>query len=182
MKCGVPLLLLGLGYSISFGQSVRPYAPPHGDLLQFGIVDCFGQGKVHSSRIKGAVFDPTGVPVPGAKVLLTPANTYLQPNVKPAFESETDKAGWFVIKAAPGDYILDIETPAFVSPQVEIDLGSDFVGLVHPDNLYAMPGLSGSFCPWVTTSQRKFDREVRLNKRRLQTNSQAMRLRREGPL
>ncbi|MGC1159726.1 MAG: carboxypeptidase-like regulatory domain-containing protein [Acidobacteriaceae bacterium] len=171
MKCTVPLLLLGLGYSISFGQPVRPDTLHRDNSLQFGIVDCFGQGKMHASRIRGMVFDPTGVPVPGAKVLLTSAERYLAPDAKPAFQTETDQAGRFFLKAKSGDYVLDVKSQSFVSPQVQIDLGSDLVGFVHPDNLYVMLGLSGSFCAWVTGSHREFEHEAQLNRAKLQGKS-----------
>ena len=167
MNISVPIMFLGLGYSVSFGQSVRLHAFHH-DTPRFGIVDCFGQRKVRVSRVVGKVFDPTGVAVPGAKILLSGVGEYMQPNANPASESIADNAGRFVIKAVPGDYMLEIETPAFVSPHVEIDLGRDLVSFAHPENLYVMLGLSGSFCPWVTTSRRAFDREVRLNRKRLQ--------------
>jgi hypothetical protein len=104
-------------------------------------------------------------------VLLTPSDIYLRPDAKPAFETKTDRAGRFLLNAKAGNYFLDVKTSSFVGPQVEIDLGRDLFGFIHPGNLYVMLGLSGSFCAWVTQSHRKFEHEVQLNRTELQGKS-----------
>ena len=162
MKYPVPALLLGLGCSISFGQSAHTETPG------FGIVDCIGQSKIQASRLVGTVFDPTGVPIPGAQVQLFPAAALQDPGLKPLAETTTDEAGFFRLDSKPDAYMLAVKSPAFVGPQVEIDLGKDLVSTLHPTKLYVILGLAGSFCPWVTRSKRGVEHEIQLNKRRLE--------------
>jgi hypothetical protein len=165
MKHSVPALLLGLGCSITFGQAAQTEAPG------FGIVDCFGQPRVQVSRLMGTVFDPTGVPVPGAEVQLFPAAGFQNPRVKPLVETTTDDAGNFRLDSKPGTYMFEVKSPAFEGTQVEIDLGRDLVNTLHPARLYVMLGLAGSFCPWVTISKRGFEHEVEINQKRLDSKS-----------
>ena len=166
MKYTIPVMLLALGSSISFGQSAHAVAPG------FGIVDCFGQGRVHASRLVGTVFDFTGVPVPGAKVYLFSPSTYLDPDAKPLSQTVTDEAGRFVLKAAPASYIFEVKSPVFTGAQVEIELGRDVVNVLRPTSLYVTLGMAGSYCPWVTTKRREFEHEVEDNKSRLQSHSE----------
>ena len=83
MRHWLPVLALfaGLGSSFSATQS--------------GIVDCLEQKRLTVPRIRGQVFDPMGVPIPGALVSVSS-------ETGPEMQSKTDATGQFNIKAPPG--------------------------------------------------------------------------------
>ena len=153
-------ILLGLGSSFSHGQLVNQNRV----FLQFGIVDCFGQGKAITSRVQGMIVDPTGVPVPGARISLTAEG-------KPILETRSGSDGRFSLKAPAGQYIFRVDVAPFAGPEIELDLGKDLASLLHPNSMHVILGL-GSFCPWVTTSDRNLKRETELNKQRLKESTQ----------
>jgi len=154
-------IVVGLGCSFSPGQLVHRNRV----FLQFGIVDCFGQGRVLASRAQGMIVDPTGVPVPGARISLTAEG-------KPSLETRSGSDGRFLLKAPAGLYIFRVDVAQFAGPEIELDLGKDSTSLLHPNSMYVMLGLAGSFCPLVTTSDRMLKRETELNKQRLKESTQ----------
>jgi hypothetical protein len=51
-------------------------------------------------------------------------------------------------------------------------MSKDPVSTDHPSDLRVILGMAGSFCPWVTTGQRGFQKIVRANKKRLKEATQ----------
>lgn len=130
-----------------------------------GIVDCVNPATLNVSRVKGQVFDPTGVVVPRVAVSLTSEQgTNLT--------AISDREGRFRFPAATGRYQLKSALPMFQPAAVELDVGKDAVRLINPSDIRVILGLAGSFCPWVTTSNREFQRIIRANKKRLKETVQ----------
>lgn len=124
-----------------------------------GIVDCVYPGHVAVSRIEGEVFDPFGVVVPGVVVsLVSEQGSTLQ--------TKTDNEGRFRLAASAGNYSFRAVFPMFQASQTELSVGEDLAGLVHPSNLRVILGMTGSFCSWVTTSQKEFRNIINSNKKR----------------
>lgn len=128
-------------------------------------VDCVSPRTLKVSRVQGQVFDISGNAVPGVVVSLVQDG-------KPTAQFHTGSNGEFQFKAAPGRYVLKAVVPAFQSTSVELEVGSDLGNLFHPSTLYVIVGLQGSFCPWVTTSNREFQKIVRANNQRLKEHAE----------
>jgi hypothetical protein len=74
---------------------------------------------VSSAAIALEVFDPTGVPVPDADVILS------EPSRKQTLRGNTDKRGLFVLQGMQGGrYLLTVSAPGFRSLPEQVDLRS----------------------------------------------------------
>jgi hypothetical protein len=141
MKHWLPVLVLlvGLGSSFSFAQN--------------GIVDCIEQKMLTVSRIRGQVFDATGVPVPGSLVSVSS-------ETRPEMQFKTDATGQFNIKVTPGRYMLKASYPGFEVTRAELDVGPDIWSLLHPTALRVILSVGSMSCPWVTASHKEFNELV----------------------
>ncbi|HME57577.1 MAG TPA: carboxypeptidase-like regulatory domain-containing protein [Terracidiphilus sp.] len=128
-------------------------------------VDCISPKLLKVSRVQGQVFDITGAAVPGVVVSLVQDG-------KSTAQFHTGSNGEFQFKPAPGLYLLKAEVPAFQRASVELKVGRDLWNLLHPSTLRVIVGLYGSFCPWVTTSNREFQKMVRANNQRLKEHTE----------
>ena len=128
-------------------------------------VNCISPKPLKVSRVQGQVFDITGNAVPGVVVSLVQEG-------KSKAQFHTGAIGQFQFKAAPGRYVLNAVVPAFQRASVELEVGRNLGNLFHPSTLYVIVGLHGSFCPWVTTSDREFQKIVRDNNQRLKENAE----------
>jgi hypothetical protein len=138
--------------------------PSRASLAQ-GIVDCVYPGRVSVSRVQGRVFDPFGTVVPGAVItLVNEHNVTLQ--------TTTDNQGRFHFATSPGKYRFKAEIQMFQKSQTELSVGEDLAGLIYPSDLHVILGLSGSYCAWVTTSQREFRQIISSNEKRLKESAQ----------
>jgi hypothetical protein len=137
MRHWLPVLALfaGLGSSFSATQS--------------GIVDCLEQKRLTVPRIRGQVFDPMGVPIPGALVSVSS-------ETGPEMQSKTDATGQFNIKAPPGRYMLKASLPNFEVTRARLEVGTDILSLFHPTALRVILSVGSMTCPWVTTSNKEF--------------------------
>jgi len=123
-------------------------------------IDCVSPKALKVTRVQGQVFDITGLAVSGVAVSLVQEG-------KPTAQFRTGATGQFQFNAAPGRYVLKVEAPAFQRSNVELIVGRDLSNVFHPGTLRLILGLGGLFCPWATTSNRKFQKMVRVNKQKL---------------
>jgi hypothetical protein len=137
MKRWLPVLVLfaGLGSSISSGQC--------------GIVDCIEQKALTVPRIRGHVFDATGILIPG--VLISVSS-----DTRPEVQLKTDASGQFNFKVSPGRYVLKASYPGFEVKKARLDVGADILSLLHPTALRVILSVGLCDCPWVTTSNKEF--------------------------
>jgi hypothetical protein len=137
MKKWLPVLIMlaGLGNSISAAQYV--------------IVDCIVQKKLVVPRVKGQVFDATGVPVPDTVISLKQGENQ-------ELIATTDSQGRFDFKVQSGPYNLKASHLGFESTTAELEVGRDLLSLFHPTALRVILSLPGFNCPWVTTSNKEF--------------------------
>ncbi|MGO8758835.1 MAG: carboxypeptidase-like regulatory domain-containing protein [Terracidiphilus sp.] len=128
-------------------------------------VDCVYPGRVSVPRVQGQVFDPLGTAVPGVVVKLVDQRGS-------TLQATTDGQGRFRLAAPPGEYSFTAVLPMFQTSQTELSVGEDLAGLVHPRNLYVVLGMAGTFCPWVTTSEKEFRNIINGNKKRSEESTQ----------
>jgi len=129
-------------------------------LLQAQTVDCVYPSRIFVCRVQGHVFDPFGTAVPGVVLSLVNGSAA-------TLQTTSDNQGGFRLAAPPGKYSLKAVFPMFQTSQAELNVSEDSAGLVRPGNLYVILGMTGSFCAWVTTSKKDFDKIIRANKKRL---------------
>jgi hypothetical protein len=135
----VLFVLAGLGNSISFAQD--------------GIVDCVIQPKLVVAKVHGQVFDPSGVPVPGALIVLS------HDGVGQA-QTTTDANGTFALNVPSGNYHFRVELRGFEVTTAELEVGRDVASFVHRKTLKVILALTAMNCPWVTTSKRELKQTV----------------------
>ncbi len=128
-------------------------------------VDCISPAPITVSRVQGQVFDPTGAVVPGVVIsLVGEGGSTLQVT--------TDQQGRFQLSVSPGRYILKAVVPMFQMAAIELNVKEDVNALNPSGELRVILGLGGSFCPWVTTSNREFQQIIRANKKRIEESAQ----------
>jgi hypothetical protein len=133
----VLILFVGLGSSISFAQD------------GIKVIDCVMQRKLVVSWVQGQVFDPNGIPIPGAQITLN------RDGLRQA-QSTTDANGNFALDVPPGNYVFRAELRGFEVTTAELEVGRDIANLVRPKALKVILALSGMNCPWVTSSNKEF--------------------------
>jgi hypothetical protein len=127
----------------------------------FGQVDCFGYRMHLVSKIEGRIFDPSGIPLPKAKVTLLRDSAVVD-------RAETDERGWFEIKAPRGKYNLRAEARGFAEGFAMLDVAHDPNHLLHRSTLWIILGLGFSEpCPTSTTSHREFLHLLQTQKQQL---------------
>ena len=137
MRRWLPVLALlsVIGSSISSGQC--------------GIVDCIEQKALTVPRIRGHVFDATGILIPG--VLISVSS-----DTRPEVQLKTDASGQFNFNVSPGRYVLKASYPGFEVTKARLDVGADILSLLHPTALRVILSVGSMDCPWVTTSNKEF--------------------------
>ena len=162
MKTTLPTLTLVLTLQSSFllGQSLNEIHPS----TQFGIVDCFGQRNVRTADVRGIVVDPTGTPVPNAEILMSEDGV-------PKMRAISDSQGRFRLNVPAGTYIFKVEFEPFAGPEIGLDVGRDLTNFFRPEEMKVLLGIRGSFCPWVTTNDRKFTHEIAQNRKQLEESA-----------
>jgi hypothetical protein len=130
-----------------------------------GIVYCVYPGRVAASRVQGQVCDPFGVAVPGVAIALVDERGS-------ALRADTDSQGRFRLAVSPGKYSFKAVLPMFQSSQTELNVAKDLTGIVRPSELHVILGLNGSYCAWVTTSQKGFQQIISGNKKRFEEIAQ----------
>jgi hypothetical protein len=133
------ILFAGLGSSISFAQS--------------GIVDCIEQRTINVPTIRGQVFDPNGIPIPGALVSVSS-------EIESEIQLRTDANGQFNGNLPPGKYTLKASYPGFEITRAKLNVGRDVSSVFHPTTLRVILALGSMGCPWVTTSNKEFKQLV----------------------
>ena len=128
-------------------------------------VDCVEPHHFAVSQVHGRVFDPFGIPVPEATVSLVPENGQ-------ALQTKSDGNGRFEIYAPLGRYALKVEQEGFAFASAELNVERNLLGAIHKEELRVTLGFAGSYCPWVTTSKRKFLSAVQANLKRLKESAQ----------
>jgi len=118
-----------------------------------GIVDCIMQRKLVVPYARGRVFDPFGVPVPGAQISLS------RDGLQQA-QSRTDADGRFEVSVPPGGYHFKAEMRGFEVTKAELEVGRDIANTLHPKALRVILALGSMNCPWVTTSRKEFKEMV----------------------
>ena len=129
-----------------------------------GIVDCVFPGHIAASRVQGEVVDPFGVAVPGVTVTLVDEQGSRQ-------QTSTDSEGRFRLSTQPGKS-FEATFPNFQRSQTVLSVGEDAAGLLHPRNLHVILGLNGSYCAWITTSEKEFHQIISSNKKRSEESAQ----------
>jgi hypothetical protein len=130
------VLFAGLGSSFSSAQD--------------GIVDCVMQKKL----LVSPVFDPSGVPVPGAQIALSREGAQ-------QIQSKTDAKGEFTLRVPSGSYRFKAKLQGFEVTEAELEVGNDLANLARPTALKVILALPGMNCPWVTASNKEFKELVR---------------------
>jgi hypothetical protein len=110
--------------------------------------------QVHVAQLRGTVYDPSGVRIPGASVRVQKDGNLLG-------EAQTDDRGGFAFKVRPGRYKLQAEMPGFQRMSQEIDVDLDLSTLLLPGHLRVVLGLGGTFCSYATTSTRQFKYDIK---------------------
>jgi hypothetical protein len=134
------MLLAGLGSSISSAQ--------------VGIVDCIEQKTISVAKIRGQVFDPTGVPIPGAKIKVVADD-------KSESISNSDENGRFEINSPSGHYKLSVAFRGFETTNAELGVRPDLLSIFHSSALKVILVVGSLDCPWVTTSNKEFKEYVK---------------------
>lgn len=124
-------------------------------LSLFGQMDCFGVKTLKVSRVEGQVFDPQGVPVSGASVVL------LQ-NSEPVASATADRAGKFHLDAPAGGYWLRATNIGFAPATVPIRIRHGLLKLRSSGSVYLILGV-GMFlpCPAGTLSEKEFQSTIK---------------------
>jgi hypothetical protein len=130
-----------------------------------GQVDCVQNHVLSTAAISGKVVDPFGVVVPNARVSLTNLSGR-------RFETQTDAEGRFRLSAASGEYKFEASLPDFQIARVDVSLDRDIWNTLHPADLHVILGLFGLYCPWVTTSKREIEYNIRANIKRSKESAQ----------
>ncbi len=136
-----------------------------GSSLLVAQVDCVQPHEIPVTQVRGQVFDPFGIPVPEATVLLVP-----QKGQK--LQTKSDGKGRFELHAPLGHYALKVEQQGFALSSAELHVGRNLLGTIHRQELRVMLGFAGSYCPWITTSKRNFLSAVQTNIKRLKDTFQ----------
>ena len=124
-------------------------------LSLFGQRDCFYFPVLKVSRVEGRVFDPRGVPVPGASVVL------LQ-DKKPVATMTTDNAGWFRVEAPVGLYWLRVDSTGFAPSIALVRVRHGLLRPVQTRSVYLILGLGMVLpCPAGTLSKKEFQSTVK---------------------
>ena len=115
---------------------------------------CVSQRNIHVAALRGQVFDPSGVPIPG--VVLT-----ISKDGHTVSSWKSNINGGFDLKGFSGEYEIHAESPGFMPFSLSTEVGSDLSTLLHPKSLKVILGLGGTTCGFATTSQRQFKNEVK---------------------
>jgi hypothetical protein len=153
MKHPVPALLLGLGCSISFGQS------PQTESFQVGIVDCVDPSLIRTARIQGHVFDPSGVPIPEAVVSLSRGEMAVA-------SVQTGELGDFSFRVPAGEYEVRIQAKNFDQLHFRVLSGEDVSSLLRRSDIRVILSIAHVSCPWATTSNKEFQQELKISRKR----------------
>jgi hypothetical protein len=117
------------------------------------------------SRVRGRVFDPFGIVIPGVSIKLVD-------NQDTSLQTTSDARGYFRLAARPGEYSFKATFQPFQTSQAELDVGEDLVSLVRRSDLKVILGLGGSDCAWVTTSQKEFRQIISSNEKRVKESAE----------
>jgi Carboxypeptidase regulatory-like domain len=118
-------------------------------LPAIGQVDCVEPATLKVSQIRGQVFDPSGVPIPGASVSLGHGNSALS-NIK------TNSDGSFAFTAADATYDIRVTEQGFEPLHFRLQLHREPQQLIGKRTLWVILGLPGSSCSWATTRHKEF--------------------------
>jgi hypothetical protein len=142
---------------------------PAAQLAGQGIVDCVSPRRVYALRLKGVVIDPTGAPIPNAKLSI-------EANGKMLGTASSNSDGSFSLKSKPGVYTLKVGLSdahdVFDPLSVELHSGMSVRTLFRPGQLRVILGIRYMDCTWATTSRKEFEYEIRSNKGRLKESEQ----------
>jgi hypothetical protein len=130
-----------------------------GSTLAISPAQCVSR-TISVSRVRGAVFDPYGQPVPNVELSLKQEENIVA-------RSTTNDKGQFAISASPGIYWLWAKAAGFVPGYARLEVGNDLIGALKPTHLWMIlyVGRSGTDeCDSVTTtSHRQFEKTISSN-------------------
>ena len=131
-----------------------------GSSFSMAQVDCVEPHQIAVSHVQGQVFDPFGIPVPRATVILVPKKGN-------ALETKADGAGRFEVNAPSGHYAMKVEQQGFAFSKVELKIRRGFWKVLPREKLLVLLGFAGSYCPEVITSKEEFLSATQANIERL---------------
>jgi hypothetical protein len=124
-----------------------------GFMATANAMTCVSSPTIQVARIRGIVFDPFGVQVPG--VFLT-----ISREGRTVASARSDRDGKFDIRVPSGDYVIHAEGEGFLPLNQPLTVSSDIASLIHQGALRIILGLGGTTCGYATTSKRQFKKEV----------------------
>jgi Carboxypeptidase regulatory-like domain len=80
-------------------------------------VSCFAQAQSKTATITGTVTDDTGAVIPKAEIALEVTNG-------PVLRTVTDPTGHFALEAEPGESVLKISSPGFMTVSIKVRLSA----------------------------------------------------------
>ena len=129
------------------------------DAYSSAQVDCVQNRTSKVSDIQGVVVDPFGIAVPAATVTAWDQNGHVA-------STQTNAVGRFSIRTSKGKYEFKASMHAFEDGKVELIVRRNVFSSLRHEQLYVILGLAGSYCSWVTTSDKDFEYNIRANKKR----------------
>jgi len=125
----------------------------------FAQVDIPGPERL--GHVEGYVVNPVGHPAVGVEVTLSRDG-------KVAFQTKTDKNGWFRFEHVKGAYTFQVARTEDAPAAREIVVTDEVVTALERKKLYVIlgPGACQDACSSVLTNKREFDREIRKRNRR----------------
>jgi hypothetical protein len=129
-----------------------------------GQVDCVDPNVISVARIHGHVFDPSGIPIPTAVVSISQ-------DEKPIATSQTGKAGDFSFRIPPGSYDVRIQAKGFDQLHFRVSNGKDVASLFRRSEIRAILSIAHGSCPWATTSNKEFQQELKISRKRYNTDA-----------
>jgi hypothetical protein len=143
-----------------------------GVFLALSVTGCpaFAQGScvtphdVAVSQIRGQVFDAFGIAVPFATITVL--------GIHGAVQTTADYTGNFSFDVSSGHYVLKAEAEGFSFSSAEVKVGQNWNTIFTRPKLKVMLGFNGSYCPWVTTSNKDFQDTAAANMKRLKQSAQ----------
>jgi hypothetical protein len=117
-------------------------------------------GPERLGHVEGYVVSPVGHPAVDVEVSLSR-------NGKVAFQTKTNKDGWFRFEHVKGPYMFQVARTEYAPAARDILVTDEVVTALERKKLYVIlgPGACQDACSSVLTSKRDFDREIRKRNR-----------------
>lgn len=130
----------------------------------FAQGSCVAPRGIAVTQIRGQVFDAFGIAVPFATITVL--------GIHGAVQTTADYTGNFSFDVPSGHYVLKAEAEGFSYSSAELKVGQSWNTIFTRPKLKIMLGFNGSYCPWVTTSNKDFQDTAAANMKRLKQSAQ----------